>query len=377
VNKLAYQMVKYRQREGWTHLDVLRSIHPKVDGDRNDLFGWVAGKTSEAGLIIPDVPIVQSYLVAQAADKLSLPKATKQWTRLVQGSNGLPWEALPDRALKQKDVWAALLDKGMPQGALIRQLPRLTNLGLLDRMGGGYTEVVTGQLTNGERLAKARIHPVSLLLSMKTYASGASLNGKSTWSPVSKVTDALDAAYYASYPHVTPAGKRTLLALDISGSMGFTAGGLPISCREVTAAMSLVTMATEPAAAAYGFGHQFIPLDLSPRQRLDDAVRKISGLPFGSTDCSLPMFWAADNKVEVDTFVVYTDNETWAGRRGHPHEALEHYRRWSGIPARLAVVAITPTPFSIADPSDPGSMDVSGFDSAVPAMLADFSRGDL
>ena len=47
VNKLAYQMVKYRQREGWTHTDVLRSIHPNVQGDRDELFGWVTGKTSE------------------------------------------------------------------------------------------------------------------------------------------------------------------------------------------------------------------------------------------------------------------------------------------------------------------------------------------
>lgn len=32
---------------------------------------------------------------------------------------------------------------------------------------------------------------------------------------------------------------------------------------------------------------------------------------------------------------------------------------------------------SIADPSDPRQLDISGFDSAVPTLLADFSRADV
>ena len=74
----------------------------------------------------------------------------------------------------------------------------------------------------------------------------------------------------------------------------------------------------------------------------------------------------------VDTFVVYTDNETWAGSV-HPHQALRQYRDWSGIDARLAVVGLTATDFTIADPADPGMLDIAGFDSALPTLLTDFS----
>lgn len=45
--------------------------------------------------------------------------------------------------------------------------------------------------------------------------------------------------------------------------------------------------------------------------------------------------------------------------------------------ARLVVVSMTGTRNSITDPADPLSLDVSGFDSAVPQLIADFSRGDL
>ncbi len=46
-----------------------------------------------------------------------------------------------------------------------------------------------------------------------------------------------------------------------------------------------------------------------------------------------------------------------------------------GIPARLVVVAMTSTGFSIADPADAGMLDIVGFDAAVAQLIADFSAG--
>jgi len=88
------------------------------------------------------------------------------------------------------------------------------------------------------------------------------------------------------------------------------------------------------------------------------------------------MTWALDNKIEVDTFGVITDNETWAGDV-HPHQALKQYRQRTGIPAREAVFGVVGTPFTIADPSDTGMMDFVGFDSAAPRAFADFSAGRM
>jgi 60 kDa SS-A/Ro ribonucleoprotein len=40
---VAYQAVKYRQREGWSHRDLLRLAHPDTDEDaRKALFDWIA-----------------------------------------------------------------------------------------------------------------------------------------------------------------------------------------------------------------------------------------------------------------------------------------------------------------------------------------------
>ena len=115
-----------------------------------------------------------------------------------------------------------------------------------------------------------------------------------------------------------------------------------------------------------GFTDGLTPLAISPRQRLDDAVATVDNLPFGGTDCALPMLYARDRGREIDTFVIYTDSETWAGDI-HPAQALQEYREWSGIAARLVVVGMVSNGFSIADPADPGMLDVVGFDTASAA----------
>jgi 60 kDa SS-A/Ro ribonucleoprotein len=151
--------------------------------------------------------------------------------------------------------------------------------------------------------------------------------------------------------------------------------------------MALVTAATERdhtfiafTAAAGGYGGQWsggdpgiTTLSISPRQRLDDVCRELEALPMGGTDCALPMVWAQKHRVDVDQFVVYTDNETWAGSV-HPAQALRAYREARGISAKLVVVGMTSNGFSIADPNDAGMLDVVGFDTSTPPVIADFAR---
>ena len=370
ADRLAYQAVKYRQRGGWTHRDLLRLAHPRTDdAGLGATFDWIAhGAVGEA-----TPSLIEGFIKAQEAT------IARSWAQIVRDYR-LTWEMLPDAALARPEVWDALLDVGVPMTALMRQLPRLTRLGMLPAIGGRTTEVCA-QLTDADRLRKARVHPVSVLVAQRTYAGGASHRGTAQWEPTAKVADALDAAFYAAFGAVEPSGRRTMLAVDVSGSMTMPISGMAINAREASAALALVQLATEPDAAAYGFSSAggfykpaLTPLGISPRRRLDDALAAVSSIPMGGTDCALPMLHAIEQGLEVDTFVIYTDNETWSGKV-HPHQALRRYRECSGIDARLIVVGMTSTGFSIADPDDPGMLDVVGFDAAVPSLITEFARG--
>lgn len=364
VDDLAYQAVKYRQREGWTHRDLLRLSHPKTtDPARRTVFDWICGRPS------PHNPaIIEAFETAQRAN------AATAVADLI-GRYGLPWEALPDAMLNEPAVWEAMLPT-VGLTALVRQLGRLTKLGVVAPFSHA-TRSVVNRLADPEAIRQARLHPLSILTALVTYRQGHGIRGGQTWDPVPQVLSALDDAFYMSFGTIAPAAKRTLVALDVSGSMTLgQIAGSPLTPLEAEAAMAMTVVNTEADYYTMAFSADFQPLALTPGQRLDDVTATMSGLRFGATDCAVPMLWATERKVPVDTFVIYTDNETWCGGV-HPYQALARYRDTMGIPARLAVVGMTSTGFTIADPDDGGMLDLVGFDTATPEVLNAFSRGDV
>jgi 60 kDa SS-A/Ro ribonucleoprotein len=298
----------------------------------------------------------------------------------------LPHECVPTEMKRHPEIWEALLPE-MGLTALLRNLGKLTEVGLLTDASQAE-RLVVARLTDGHALHAARVHPLQILVALRTYAQGRGEKGKLTWIPRARIVDALDAAFYLAFRAVRPTGARTLLALDVSGSMGCSlVAGMPgITPRVASAAMALLTAAIEPhhelvaftngsgRSMHQGLGSGISRLTISPRSRLDQVVADLSGLPFGGTDCALPMIWAAKKRLPVDLFCVYTDSETWAGDV-HPVQALREYRQKMGIGAQLVVVGMVSNGFSIADPNDAGMLDVVGFDTAAPAVIADFARG--
>lgn len=376
---LAYQVLKYQARDGWSHRDAIRLAHPKAPSFEHDLLfkyvvkGWEG--VADAGVTRSDIG--GRLEAVQAIREMSAEDAAR-----VIRIHGLTREMVPTVLLTQRVIWDALL-AGMPLTALIRNLGVMSKVGLLVS-GSDATRTVVARLGDRDVLRRSRVHPLAVLAALKTYGQGRGMKGQGTWSPVSQVVDALDGAFYQSFENAASTGKRIMLALDVSGSMGTPVHGMTyLSCREASAAMALVTAATEPQHRFVAFtnggyrsmwgtlGSGLTPLSISPRQRLDDAVQSISNLPFGGTDCALPMVEALKHRWPVDAFVVYTDSETWAGDI-HPAQALRAYRERMGIAAKLVVVAMNSNGFSIADPDDIGMLDVVGFDTATPQVISEF-----
>jgi 60 kDa SS-A/Ro ribonucleoprotein len=383
AEKLAYQAIKYQQRDGWAHRDLLRLAHAKPASDQHQvLYHWMVKGWEWVGEAPHPDP---ALLPVWAFERAKRATTAREIVGLIADYR-LPREAIPTRWLDNVDVWAALLPH-MPMEALVRNLATMTRLGLIGPLNEGTAHVVA-QLGNAERLRASRIHPIKLLAALLTYQQGRGVRGQHTWTPVPQVIDALDGAFYKAFGNVTPTRKRWLLALDVSGSMGGgVVGGVPgLTPRLASAAMALITAATEPqyamvafSAGKGGYGGRWgggtpglTRLHISPRQRLDDVVKTTEAIPMGGTDCALPMVHARKEGIKVDVFVVYTDSETWAGTP-HPAQALQQYRDATGIPAKLIVVGMVSNSFTIADPNDAGMLDVVGFDTATQQVMADIA----
>lgn len=381
LDRLAYQLVKYQSRDTWSNRDLLRLSHAKpTNMGQSEILRWAAKGAEPGREIAPSdgYSLIAAFEQAKTAEP-------KELIRLIREHN-LPHEAIPTEAKTRPEIWEALLpDLGMT--ALIRNLATMTRVGLLAPNAAAVRSVCE-RLEDAEQIKKARLHPLSVLVALNTYQRGQGVRGSGTWTPVQRIVDALDGAFYKAFQAVEPTGKRYQLAIDVSGSMSCTeiAGMAGITPRIGAATMALVTAAVEKeyvvtafSSGPYrsmhsgmGYGSGIVEAKISPRMRLDSVIQTLAQIPMGGTDCALPMLWAAENKIPCDVFCVYTDSETWAGAV-HPVQALNLYRQKTGIPAKLVVIGMVSNGFTIADPNDAGMLDVVGFDTATPAVISDFA----
>ena len=393
AERLAYQVVKYPQRtteEGdslsvWSHRDLLRKVRPSnVKGDHNKIFGYVTQGWDTTPSRSP-----KALQIIRGTEKIKRAKSADEAAGLIEEFS-LPHEVVPKEFSGDPKVLTALL-QSMPLTATMRNLGRLTARGVLVPMGK-ETSMVIDRLTDEDYIRKSRIHPINVLAALKTYSQGSGHRGSMSWQPIQPIVDALDSMLYKSFGNIEPTGKKILIALDVSASMDWDgcSGLSQITPREASAVMSMATARVEKnyhivafssggwsrgsGRSRYGWGSGIQDVAISPRQRLDSVVSTVSSLPAGGTDCALPMLYATEKGMDIDAFVVYTDNDTWAGDI-HADQALREYRRKFNPEAKLIVAGTASTEFSIADPSDPGMLDVVGFDSSAPSVISSFIRG--
>lgn len=395
VDKLAYQLVKYQQRDGWSNKDLLRLSHAGTDApteQHNAAYRWVVAgndlgerevlrRSGKSEQLVTYGAVEELPRLIQVYEQLKEATSEKEVVKMIE-EHRFTHEMVPNQFKKSPAVWEALLQH-MPVGAMLRNLGKLTNVGVIAPLSSG-SQKVAETLTNLDVLKRGRVHPLSVLVALKTYANGRGLRGSLTWSPNQSVVDALDEGFYLSFDAVEPTGKKMLLALDASGSMSAPIAGTPLTCLEAACALAMVTARTEKnyhlMYFSAGKGSSDVSdvsgiadLPLSPRQRLDTVVKKVSRLNWGGTDCSLPMRYVNVKNLDVDAFVVLTDNDTYVGPQ-HPFQALEQYRNKVQHPVKSVVVGMTATQFSIAEPKDPHSLDVVGFDTATPDILSNFIK---
>lgn len=368
IEKLAVQLLKYQSRNGWSHRDVLRLAHVKPTNDvQANLFKYVVkgGEALEKGSPIPQLVVDFEYLKAATS--------AKEVIRLIEGNKDISWELVPTQFLKDKDVLSTLLPT-MGLTAMIRQLGKYTAAGVVAPLSAG-SKLVIAKLQDVEALKGARVHPLTLLQAIKQYSKGAGEKGSLTWTADQRVVDALNDAFYASFSNVQDTGAGILMGVDCSGSMfGAMVNGSPnLSAAEVAGVMALAIVKNQSNYWIGGFNTKMSELKISPSMRLDAVLDVMRRFSWGGTDCAQPMLHAmANGMTNVDLFCVLTDNETWAGRI-QPVQALRDYRKKHIATAKLVVIGTSQSEFTIADPKDAGMLDIAGFDSAAPQIIADFA----
>ena len=384
LKDIVYQTVKYRNRNNWSHKDVLRLSHPKSNNFAiNSIFADITDKQDITKAIVESTNEDETFQLRRYS-------IAKNMTRNAYTENeicdyivkyNLPMECLPTSMKNNKKVWETLLLSGnLPLTAMIRNLGQMSKCGVLNDYSDGEKKVIE-TLHNEEYIKKSRIHPLNILTAYYTYRLGHSLRGSNSWKVNSNIDSALEDAFYLAFTNVEPTNMTNMLALDVSGSMCCCPNhNVPITSSAISAAFAMFYLRTEKNTHVYGFSNKFIPLKVNKNMSLDQVIRRTSNMTFGGTDCALPMLYALEKKIKIDNFIIFTDNETWFGRI-HPYKALETYKKNINPNAKLIVCATDNNAYSIADKSSDkdksnaqkSALNIVGFDSAWPQLIREFS----
>ena len=360
ADTLAYQMLKYQSRDGWSMRDLLRVAHPNAcSPEHNLVFAWAAGKLDASELPRHTPVILRTYAAMLRMEGSPAERA------LWGVKHGLPREVLPTEAMQDPAVQIAQL-LSMPIHALIRNLGNLSASGAL--RGAEEKKLVVDTLTNKNSLRRSRVHPFAILLAMLVYKGGRGFRSAKIWNPSKRIIEALDDAYDLAFDNVTPTGRRMLIGIDVSASMAASCVGTPVPASTAAAAMAITLARCEPEARTVLFNTEVTGEALITKRT------SISGLDqygTGGTDLTAPIRWALKGKAPFDAIILLTDNETWGGR-SHPTERLDEYRREVSPDTKLICCAMAANHANVVDPKDPLQFGCAGLDANLPSLITEF-----
>ena len=371
VKGLAYQLLKYQQRQGFSNRDLLRLFHVKPPTeDHRQLFEWVVKGWEDLPTEIPSAALAQIWWYEWLKRH---PSQTHE--AIAQGH--LTHEMAAPVGKMDQSAWQLLFNE-MPIGAMLRNLSSLTELGVLRADQPANLKRVEAVLNNPTHLRKGRIHPIDVLKALKTYKSGGSVGrSQKTWHPVPRIVDILENAVELSFDIAEPTGKVFMHAVDVSGSMSYSSvPSVSLSCCEIATTMALVTAKAEKNYMIRGFATDFRDLGITRKDSFSSALSKASNQNFGGTDASVAYDWMIKNKFKADVICFWTDSESWAGSR-HPTQALAEYRKRVNRNIKAVYITLAPYQLTLVDPQDPLSWDLGGFDPSTPRIIQMLAADNL
>ena len=140
----AFQAIKYQQRNGWSHKDVLRLCHAEAKGapGHEALFRWVTTgspversvkrRQADKSVTLSTYPAVDPEVapdIIGAYEALLKADTVSKVVELI-AEHRLTHEMIPTQHKNSPEVWSALLPH-MPLGAMVRNLGKMTSIGVI------------------------------------------------------------------------------------------------------------------------------------------------------------------------------------------------------------------------------------------------------
>ena len=370
TDMLAYQFLKYKNRNGYSVRDIMRLLHPKTsEPDKQALYRYVV----KGELEVPEG--TASLKMVEAFEKLGKNKISAM-EAITEGR--LTHEMVSSFVRKDNTAEWRQIAAYMPLNARLRNLGSLTAKNVF--ADPAILKSFTDSFENAEYVKKARLHPMSILQAFLIYKRGHGDKGSLSWGVNPKILDAVEGAMEHSMEFANlPRDLSYRIYIDLSGSMCSPISSMPYAtCKEGAAAIALMFCKIAGDVDVWGFTCKGSPFygrkkkseTLEGIHDLNGSFRKKASIPevmravgsiAGGTDVSLPFSHMTSQRAKKDVVILFTDNESWAGS-GHTCQQLKSYRKQVSPNTRVIFCTLAPYgKITLVDPNDGLSMDIVGF----------------
>lgn len=238
------------------------------------------------------------------------------WKRCLEGTLQTPvtWETQLSANGNNAKTWEKLIDSGK-----VGYMALLRNLRNIIQANPSNVDKVLEIIRDPERVKKSRQLPFRFLSAYKSVSGIAS----------SKVFDALEDAADASLQNLPKLPGKTVIAVDVSGSMSdLVSAKSDVHCYEIAALLGLMFAKNSADTVFYTFNNNIKKVAVSSRVNILAATQQFGC--GGGTNMNLPFREMIDDHIIADRIIILSDNECNCGWNRPVQVIADEYRKKSG-----------------------------------------------
>ena len=239
------------------------------------------------------------------------------WNQLLDGT--LPpaytWESELSAHGNNKETWEELINSGRcGYMGLLRNLRNIINV------NPDNLDKVLDKISDPEAVKHSRQLPFRFLSAYKNLPANA---GK-------KVTDALEKAVESACENVPKLPGRTVIAVDVSGSMSNNVSAKSdVRCCEIGMMLGIIANRICEDAIFYAFDNRIEQKQIPSAGILYSTVHE--AMASGGTDMNLPFRKMLEDHINCDRIIIISDNECNCGWYGNTVQTYaDRYRGKTG-----------------------------------------------
>lgn len=301
--------------------DVVKMVHPKpATPARANFYAWLLGKPFDLELLPPDLRQFEEWKLGIAA----LPDISFQFL------SNLPLGTEQWRTIAQRASWTTLR----------------MNLNTFHRHGvfacAETTELAASRLGDAELTRRAKALPCQIMTTLQSLRAEVP----------DAIRIALEQALDAALTNVPVLPGRTVVAVDVSGSMRSPVTGhrkgstTKTSCLDVAALFATALLRANPRTNVIPFHDRVVDVALDGTASVMATSELLRALPAGGTNCSAVLAHLNQRRESADTVIYLSDNESWVDSdpQGRGTAMLAEWRRFkrANRAAKLVCIDLQP-----------------------------------